>query len=216
MIKHCLLAAGLVFAVACEKRETPPTPAERQAATAAETEWQQAEANRERAERRVEVAEEKKDLAEEHAEAAEDKAEEMRDRVGDRAAADWKGPDEGWRDEWVTFAGGRDRTVEKGDYVIERDNDGSISAWRKVKQVSGEAYGELKDAALVTQVKAKLAADEDTRALDINVDAEDHTVRLRGTVRSAAEAAEAVRIALSTPGTEKVVSHLKWDGATTR
>jgi osmotically-inducible protein OsmY len=35
-------------------------------------------------------------------------------------------------------------------------------------------------------------------------------VNLKGTVDSARQAGEAVRVALGVPGTEKVVSHLTW------
>jgi hypothetical protein len=237
MIKSCLFAAGILFAVAgCEKRDAAPTAAEKQAAAGAQAEAQKAEAaekraetaverTEERADKAVDVAKEKADLAEDRAEATKDKAEELADKAdldeardktvaaGERADVDWKGPDEGWEREWVTFADGKDRTVEAGDYTIERDKDGTISAWRKTKQVAGDAFGELKDATLVTQVKAKLAADDQTRATSIDVDAEDHTVHLRGTVKSQAEAARAVRLALGTPGAEKVISHLKWDAA---
>jgi hypothetical protein len=223
MRKHCLFAAGVLFTVAsCEKRETAPTAAERQAAASAQVEANKAEAAKDRAEvavdvakdradNAVDVAKEKADLAEDRAEATKDRAAELADKADlDRDRVDWKGPGDDWDDDWASFADGTDRTVDKGDYTIERAKDGTIVAWRKTQQVAGNAFAELKDAALVTQVKAKLAADEDTRAHAINVDAEDHTVHLRGKVKSAKEAAEAVRIALGTPGSDKVVSHLTW------
>lgn len=229
MLKNCLFAAGILFAVAgCEKKESAPTAAERQVAASAQVEAQKAEATKERAEKAVDVAKDRADhavdVAKERADVAEDRADKAKDRAEDLADkadldkkdlvagkdVDWKGPDEGWRDDWTAFADGTERTVDKGDYTIERAKDGTISAWRKTKQVSGNAFAELKDAALVTQVKAKLAADDDTRAHAINVDAEDHTVHLRGTVKSTKEAAEAVRIALNTPGADKVISHLTW------
>ena len=231
MLKSCLFAAGILFAVAgCEKKESS-TAAERQVAASAPVEAQKAEATKERADkavdvakdrgdRSVDVAKERADLAEDRADKAKDRADDLADTADldrkDRVAGkdvDWKGPDDGWADDWSAFAAGTERTVDKGDYTIERAKDGTISAWRKTKQVSGNAFAELKDATLVTQVKAKLAADDDTRAHAINGDVEDHTVHLRGTVKSTKEAAEAVRIALNTPGADRVVSHLTWSKA---
>lgn len=230
MFKHCLFAAGILFAVAgCEKKEAP-TPAEKSAAASAQVEAQKAEAAKDRAEKAVDVAKdkadhavdvakEKADRAEDRAAAAKDKAENIADKanvdkddlkVADRKDVDWNGPGDNWDSYYVGFAEGTDRTGESGDYAIERGKDGTITAWRKTKQVAGNQFAELKDATLVTQVKAKLAADDNTRAHKIDVDAEDHTVTLKGNVSGAKEAAQAVRVALSTPGTEKVVSHLTW------
>jgi hypothetical protein len=240
MLTRFVLVAGLVAALGCDKgRDTAPTAAERQAAEAAQKEATALEAARERQERASEaagdraerekdlaedradrekelaenradraedLAEKRKDVLDETAEAAKDRAEDLSDRAG----MDWKGPGEGWERDWETFAAGRDRTRDSGDYTIERDRDGSITAWRKTEQVSGGAFSEVKDAALVAQVKSKLAAADDLKATQINVDAEEHVVRLRGKVDSPQLAAKAVRVALSTPGAQRVVSHLTW------
>jgi hypothetical protein len=207
MVKHGLLAVALLVGSAgCEKKDNPPTPAERREATAAQNDKIQAEKAKERADQAVEAAKDRQDVAEKRLDEAKDRADDKTDKV----AMDWKGPDDHWTGDWETFADGKDRTAEHGDYVLERDSQGRIVAWRKVKQVSGNAFSGLKDGALVTEVKAKLAADEDTRAHKINVDADDHIVTLSGDVASRHEAAEAVRLALSTPGTEKVISNLSW------
>ena len=123
---------------------------------------------------------------------------------------DWEGPADDFDRAFVKFAEAREKSAELGAYSVERARDGSVSAWRRVEQVSGNAFEQLRDAALVTQVKAKLAADEATRPLPIAVAADDHTVTLTGEVRSAADAARAVRLVLSTPGTDRVVSKLTW------
>jgi hypothetical protein len=233
MVKHGILAFGfLLGAAACEKRDNPPPPAERaaqaekeRAEAAVERTKEAAEATKDRAETAAEatkdraeaVAEAQKDRAEKGAEAMVDRAEKTAERaedkleaIKDRGDVAWRAPDDGFRDDWAEFADGKDRTAEKGDWVIERGEGAMITAYRKVKQVSGEAFEDLKDAALVGQVKGKLAADEDTRAHKINVDADEHTVILRGEVGSAKEAGEAVRVALSAPGAERVISHLTW------
>jgi hypothetical protein len=123
---------------------------------------------------------------------------------------DWEGPGDDWDRAFVIFSESKDRSAEIGAYSVERAKDASVSAWRRLEQVSGDAFAQLRDAALVTQVKAKLAADEDTRLLPVTVDADDHTVELAGKVRSAADAARVVRLALATPGTERVISKLTW------
>jgi osmotically-inducible protein OsmY len=207
MLKQGLLAMSLlVGAAACEKKDAPPTAAERKEAAAAQTEKARAEVAKERADQAVEAAKDRQDQAEDRLEVAKDRAEDTADKVD----MDWKGPDEGWRNDWATFAVSSDRSIEKGEYMIERDADGHIVAWRKVKQVAGNAFSSMRDAALATEVKAKLAADEDTRATKIDVDVDEHTITLTGQARSAKEAGEAVRLALSTPGTEKVISRLTW------
>ncbi len=214
MIKHGILAAGLLLALGgCEKKDNVSAE-DRQAAAAAQKEARALEAAQAREKAAAEKAEAKVDIAGENAEAAREKADEATDEVEDKTdkvAADWRGPDEGWDRDWATFAEARDRTAGDGDWVLERGEDGAISTWRKTERVSGDAFAEVKDGALVTQVKSKLAMDGATDARDIDVSAEDHVVTLRGEVGSSAEAAKAVRLALSTPGAEKVISHLKWE-----
>lgn len=65
------------------------------------------------------------------------------------------------------------------------------------------------DTALVAAVTGKLAADSDTSAMNIDVDAQDGVVTLSGTVKSQAARQEAERIARSVDGVRNVRNELK-------
>jgi hypothetical protein len=64
------------------------------------------------------------------------------------------------------------------------------------------------DPAITTAVKGKLAADERTSAMKIDVDTNQRVVTLNGTVQSAAEKAAAEQIAKNTEGVTNVVNNL--------
>ena len=64
------------------------------------------------------------------------------------------------------------------------------------------------DAAITTAVKTKLLADTAVGGLKIDVDTSNHVVTLTGAVHSAAEKAEALRLARTTKGVKSVVSKL--------
>ena len=66
----------------------------------------------------------------------------------------------------------------------------------------------LTDAEITTAVKTKFLADTKVSGLNINVDTEKHVVTLTGPVSSAAEKAEAIRLAKTTKGVHKVISKL--------
>jgi osmotically-inducible protein OsmY len=206
MLQRCLIAAGLLFAFACDKHDDRPTPAQREAAAQASAAEKRAEAEKRRADQAVEAAEDRQERAEANLEKARDRAEDHDDiDLGD----DREARDEDARDGWVTFYRGKDRTADRGDYTLERGDDGSITTYRRTKPVSAPA--ERSDADIVTDVRARLAKNDTLRALKIDVGADDRVVTLRGTVRSASDASHAVRLALGVPGVDKVVSHLSFD-----
>jgi hyperosmotically inducible protein len=64
------------------------------------------------------------------------------------------------------------------------------------------------DAAITSAVKTKLLGDTKVSGLKIDVDTKDNVVTLTGTVRTAAEKAEAVRLARTTTGVKSVVDKL--------
>lgn len=66
----------------------------------------------------------------------------------------------------------------------------------------------ITDAAITSAVKTKLLADTKVGGLKINVDTNNHVVTLTGTVKSAAEKAEAIRLASTTKGVDKVIDKL--------
>lgn len=72
-------------------------------------------------------------------------------------------------------------------------------------QKAGDATA---DASITAAVKTKLLADTKVGGLKIDVDTKDNVVTLSGTVKSAAERDEAVRLAKTTTGVKSVVSKL--------
>jgi hyperosmotically inducible protein len=75
--------------------------------------------------------------------------------------------------------------------------------------VAGAAFADdskqpIADTVITTKVKAELAAEDETKARNINVTTENGVVRLSGMVDSAAEKKEAEKEALSVEGVTKV------------
>lgn len=68
---------------------------------------------------------------------------------------------------------------------------------------------QLNDAGIVAAVEARLAADPDTSALNIDVDSVDRVVTLTGTVQSDQSRLAAERIARTTSGVDRVISRLR-------
>lgn len=66
----------------------------------------------------------------------------------------------------------------------------------------------VSDAALTTEVKARLMANDTTRGININVDSDDGMVTLRGTVPSEEAKKKAGEIALAVDGTASVTNAL--------
>ena len=64
------------------------------------------------------------------------------------------------------------------------------------------------DTALLASVKAKLVADRARNMVNVNVDVKDGVVHLRGDVPTAADKAEAERLAARTQGVKAVVNEL--------
>jgi osmotically-inducible protein OsmY len=64
------------------------------------------------------------------------------------------------------------------------------------------------DAAITSAVKTKFLGDTQVSGLKIDVDTKDGVVTLTGTVKSAAERAEAIRLAKTTKGVKSVVDKL--------
>ena len=109
----------------------------------------------------------------------------------------------------------KDDTKETAAKVKEKSKD----AGDKTKEVSKDAAQKTKDAAVKTKdvtadasitsaVKTKLLADTKVGGLKIDVDTKDNVVTLTGTVNSAAEKAEAIRLAKTTTGVKSVVDKL--------
>jgi hypothetical protein len=67
----------------------------------------------------------------------------------------------------------------------------------------------LSDAELTTKIRSKMALDDTVRSRTIDVSTTGGVVTLAGTVGSAAEHDQAVRLARDTKGVTRVVDHLK-------
>jgi hyperosmotically inducible periplasmic protein len=70
------------------------------------------------------------------------------------------------------------------------------------------------DAGITTAVKSQLAADEDVKAYQIDVDTRDKVVTLSGDVETATAKSRAVEIARTTDGVTNVVDNIQVTGAT--
>lgn len=112
-----------------------------------------------------------------------------------------------------------DKTKEKTADAADKTKDAARKAGEKTKDVAQDAAGKTKDAAskakdvtadasITAAVKTKLLGDTAVRGLKIDVDTKDNVVTLTGTVRSAAEKAEAIRLARTTTGVKSVVDKL--------
>jgi len=76
------------------------------------------------------------------------------------------------------------------------------------KDAAGKTADVTTDAAITSAVKTKLLADTTVGGLKIDVDTKDNVVTLTGAVKSAAEKAEAIRLAKTTTGVKRVVDKL--------
>jgi osmotically-inducible protein OsmY len=117
-----------------------------------------------------------------------------------------------------TTAGTTGKT-DKDDKLKVDIKDDTKKTTDKAKEKAGQAKDATKDtaektadvttdAAITSAVKTKFLADTTVGGLKIDVDTKDHVVTLTGTVKSAAEKAEAIRLAKTTKGVSKVVDKL--------
>jgi osmotically-inducible protein OsmY len=95
----------------------------------------------------------------------------------------------------------------------EWNEEYSRTAWKRAKDAGDTVSDSLDDTWIHTKIVAKLIGDTDVSERKINVDVDKKIVTLRGVVNSAAEKAEAARIAKETDGVERVVNMLKVDPA---
>jgi osmotically-inducible protein OsmY len=74
---------------------------------------------------------------------------------------------------------------------------------------TGRVGATANDATITASIKTKFLADDDVSGLKIDVDTTDGVVTLTGNVKTAAEKAEAIRIARETDGVKSVEDRLK-------
>lgn len=104
---------------------------------------------------------------------------------------------------------GRTDKDDKLKVEIKDDTKESAAKVKDATKKGADKTGDvLTDAAITTAVKTKFLADTKVGGLKIDVDTKDNVVTLTGTVKSAAEKAEAIRLATNTTGVKKVVDKL--------
>ena len=90
----------------------------------------------------------------------------------------------------------------------EHPTTGTTGVDDKAREAGRDAGNAVSDAAITTAVKSKLLADTTVGGLKIDVDTSNGIVTLNGDVSSAAEKAEAMRIARGTDGVKSVRDNL--------
>jgi len=88
-------------------------------------------------------------------------------------------------------------------------------AKEKTKAAADQTGEVVTDAAITSAVKTKLLGDPDVKGLNIDVDTKNGVVTLSGKVNTAAERAEAVRLARNTKGVKRVTDKLVREAAAT-
>ena len=78
----------------------------------------------------------------------------------------------------------------------------------KTENAASKTATVMTDAEITTAVKTKFLADKKVSGLNINVDTSNGVVTLTGPVASAAEKAQALRLAKHTHGVKRVISKL--------
>ncbi|MEO6435396.1 MAG: BON domain-containing protein [Tepidisphaeraceae bacterium] len=99
-------------------------------------------------------------------------------------------------------------TAAKIKAGADKTGDAAKKAGDKTKDAAHDTGANITDAAITSAVKTKFLGDTKVSGMKINVDTNNHIVTLTGTVKSAAEKAEAIRLASTTKGVTKVVDKL--------
>ena len=117
----------------------------------------------------------------------------------------------------VTLAGNVESAAAKAQALrLARETEGVASVIDKVKVTAKptdtrsipDTGGDLSDAGITAAVKTKLLADPAVAGLKIDVDTQNGVVTLTGRVKTAAEKAEALRLARETAGVKSVTDRL--------
>lgn len=109
----------------------------------------------------------------------------------------------------ATLEDEKEKVEEYADTAVDKTKDAAEKTADKTKDLAEKTGEKLNDATITSEVKLKLAGDDLTDALDIDVDTKDGVVTLTGNVSSQAEADRAVQIAKSVEDVKNVESNLK-------
>jgi osmotically-inducible protein OsmY len=100
------------------------------------------------------------------------------------------------------------KTGQATEHAAEKTGDAAKKAGKATENAAKDAGANITDASITSAVKTKLLADTKVGGLKIDVDTNSHVVTLSGPVHSAAEKAEAVRLAKNTTGVKSVIDKL--------
>lgn len=104
------------------------------------------------------------------------------------------------------------KAADETEHAAKKAGNATENAAKKAGNATEKAAKDtganITDAAITTAVKTKLLADTKVGGLKIDVDTNSHVVTLTGVVKSAAEKAEAIRLASTTKGVDRVVDKL--------
>jgi hyperosmotically inducible protein len=100
------------------------------------------------------------------------------------------------------------KTVDATKKAADKTEDAAQKAGEKTKDAAVKSKDVTADASITAAVKTKLLGDTKVAGLKIDVDTKDNVVTLTGNVKSAAEKAEAIRLAKTTTGVKSVVDKL--------
>lgn len=92
---------------------------------------------------------------------------------------------------------------------IQSDLDRQTTIVRTREVPAGAPTGSMDDSVIVTMVKNKLQADGELSSLNLDVQAHNGEVTLKGTAQSATQIGRAIALALDTDGVTKVSSDIK-------
>lgn len=106
-------------------------------------------------------------------------------------------------------SGTAESASDKAGDAAEKLGDAARATGDAVSTAARDAAPVVADAGITAAVKTRLLADPDVAGLRIDVDTKDKVVTLTGNVKSAAQIAEAERIARETSGVARVVNNLK-------
>lgn len=98
---------------------------------------------------------------------------------------------------------------DKAGDAAEKIGEAARATGEAASQAVKDATPVVADAGITAAVKTRLLADPDVAGLRIDVDTKGKVVTLTGTVKAAAQIAEAEKIARETPGVVRVINNLK-------
>ena len=108
----------------------------------------------------------------------------------------------------AAFAQATSTTTSTSQETKAKAKHTGSKAKEETKSAADKSGNALSDAEITTSVKTKLLADKTVGGLKIDVDTTNGVVTLTGPVSSAAEKAQAVKLAKATHGVKRVVTKL--------